>query len=143
MSDHSNTCGRSSCEPTLSTGTSNHVASSYSSQCSTFAKPFEGLECATDKSTPTTSTSGAPNKTIILHLLLSSHKALTLITPVGSADGDYKKRAQKEYYEKAPNKWVDLHYIDHSRRSMYKELERDFERKLTWARSLGIGKRAL
>ena len=58
---------------------------------------------------------------------------------VSNADGDYKKRAQQEYYEKFPNKCIELHYMDQSRKSMHEELQKDYNRNLVWARSLGIG----
>ena len=62
---------------------------------------------------------------------------------VCSADGEYKKRAKQKYYETCMNKWVELYHIDHSRRSMYKDLQKDYERNLSWARSLGIGTQSI
>ncbi|CAL5220382.1 g2388 [Coccomyxa viridis] len=70
----------------------------------------KSLDCANDRADPSTS----------------------------KADGDYKQRARHDYYEKYPNKVIELYCIDHARRSMYKELQKDYERKLSWARSLGI-----
>ncbi|CAL5220349.1 g2345 [Coccomyxa viridis] len=58
--------------------------------------------------------------------------------PSSSTLGDYKKRAQDEYLDKAPNKLIEVHHMDCSRRSMYRDLQVDYERKLAWAKSLGI-----
>ena len=55
------------------------------------------------------------------------------------ADGDRQERAKREYYEKYPNVVLELFYMDQSRRSMYQELQRDYDRKISWARSLGLG----
>ena len=49
------------------------------------------------------------------------------------------KIAEDDYYKEYPLKRLELRYMDHSRRSMYKELQTDYERNLSWARSLGIG----
>ena len=61
------------------------------------------------------------------------------LTPLCSAAGGYRKRAEDEYLDKFPNNLVELYFVDHTRRSMYKELQKDYDRKLSWAHSLGIG----
>ncbi|CAL5220380.1 g2386 [Coccomyxa viridis] len=70
----------------------------------------KSLDCANDRADPSTSKAG----------------------------GDYKQRARHDYYDKYWVKLIELHHIDNTRRNMYKELQRDYERKLSWARSLGI-----
>ena len=54
--------------------------------------------------------------------------------------GESRKRAEQEYLEKYFGKVVDLHYIDQSRRSMHKDLRANYEKNLSWASSLGIGR---
>ena len=65
-----------------------------------------------------------------------SAQALTFIF---FATVDHKKRAEDEYSDNFPNKLLELCYIDESRHSMYKEPKIDYERKLSWAKSLGFG----
>ena len=60
-------------------------------------------------------------------------------TAACSAAASCKKHADIEYLEKVPLKTAELHQIDYTRRSMYKELQKDYDRRLSWARSLGIG----
>ena len=52
----------------------------------------------------------------------------------GSPDDDLD-----DYHHKFPLKWFEHYRLDDTRRSMFKELQKDYERKLAWARSLGIG----
>ena len=58
------------------------------------------------------------------------------------ADGYSRRTAEQEYLAQVPSKIVELHYIDVSRKSMYKELQKDYEKRLSWARLLGIGTEA-
>ncbi|CAL5220383.1 g2389 [Coccomyxa viridis] len=52
----------------------------------------------------------------------------------GSCEGG----TEQEYLDKYFSKEGELYYMDQSRRSMHKELRGNYERNLSWARSLGI-----
>lgn len=59
----------------------------------------------------------------------------------GIADESYREKAYREYYERAPNKVLELLNMDHIRRSMYRDLRQNYATNLSWARSLGIGRK--
>ena len=99
-------------------------------------------QCARGQGGPSVCASGLSVTVTSWHLLFD-HITLAGLEYGLPAGGSCEGGTEQEYLDKYFSKEGELYYMDQSRRSMHKELRGNYERNLSWARSLGIGKQRL